>query len=181
MMKLLLGSVLLLALAPMVLAGRSRGRAAPRPPVHPPPASRPPVYRPLVPRPPTSRPPLLSPSVPSKKDSTKTVSVTSYAKLHGKKFSGGYYYKGAHHRHWKKTLYNAKWRTTLYFDPSTRGWYYWYATGKIYFPVRYMSVAIPTTEAADEPEKGQKALKTEDETPEAAIPDPVVPERPADR
>jgi hypothetical protein len=190
MTKLLLSSALLLALTPMLLAGRGHGRPAPRPlarrapayrpaayrrPAHRPPASQPSAHRPPAPRRSAYRPPIHKPPIHGTKGHTKTVSVKSYAKLYGKKFSGGYYYKGAHH-HWKKTIYNRKWKTTLYFDPSTRKWYYWYATGKTYYPIGYMSVAVPTTAGAPAGEEDEETIQTDDRTPEESIPEPKVPE-----
>jgi hypothetical protein len=67
----------------------------------------------------------------------------NYHRDYGVRFSGGVFYRGAGHYHWSRYSYSPAWRTTFYFCPSTRAWYYWYAAGDRYYPVSYLSTAVP--------------------------------------
>jgi hypothetical protein len=76
-------------------------------------------------------------------------SVSSgYHTRHGHKFSHGYYYRGRDHSHWTHRRYWAKYRTTCYWDPGTRGWYYWCPSRACYYPVSYIAVEPPAVEEA---------------------------------
>jgi hypothetical protein len=73
---------------------------------------------------------------------------TGYHLRHGHKFSHGYYYRGRDHGHWTHRRYWPKYHTTCYWDPGTRGWYYWSPAQACYYPISYITVAPPAVEAA---------------------------------
>jgi opacity protein-like surface antigen len=71
-----------------------------------------------------------------------------YHLRYGHKFSHGYYYRGRDHHHWTHRRYWAKYRTTCYWDPGTRCWYYWCPSRACYYPVGYIAVEPPAVEEA---------------------------------
>jgi hypothetical protein len=194
MKKFILSTALLLAVAPLLLANHPPARPAHQPKGHRPAHVNKPVHKPTSRLPHHVHKPVHKPSYkpthlvkPTHKPSYKPahkpgyrgkiVTAASYVKLYGKKFSGGYYYKGHNHRHWKRTYYSAKWKTMMYYCPSTKVWYYWYAPTAVYYPIRYITVAAPTAEAAPaEQEAQEEAVTTDDQTAEEDIPNPEEPE-----
>ena len=77
----------------------------------------------------------------------RTYSETYYASYTAKyatKFSDGFYYKGSEHRHWAYSYYSTTYRTTVYYDVATRGFYYYHAPQQSFFPMSYIEKAPPT-------------------------------------
>lgn len=71
------------------------------------------------------------------------IKVGLYATQFGKKFHGGVFYPGFHHRHWAGKFWSPHWKTWCWYCPCTKGWYYWHATHAGYYPVSYLPSAPP--------------------------------------
>jgi len=54
-------------------------------------------------------------------------------------------YKGIGHGQWPKKSYSSKWRCRVWYCASACGWYYRCGAKGYYLPVRYITVAAPTT------------------------------------
>jgi hypothetical protein len=61
----------------------------------------------------------------------------AYNRVHGVRFSGGYYYPGRRHPHWAYRAWDARHHRYNYYDPYLRCYYYWYAPGGCWYPVTY--------------------------------------------
>jgi hypothetical protein len=63
---------------------------------------------------------------------------------YGYKFEHGYYYTGRYHPTWTRWYYSKLYKAPIYWDNTTRVYYYWYAPKACYYPVSYASYAAPT-------------------------------------
>jgi hypothetical protein len=61
----------------------------------------------------------------------------NYYRTNGVRYAGGYYYSGRKHNHWSQTVYNKEYKTTTYFDPGLKVWYYWDPVTKRYYPLSH--------------------------------------------
>jgi hypothetical protein len=66
----------------------------------------------------------------------------------GHRFSHGYFYRGANHRHWTSRCWSRRYGCACYRCPSAHSWYYWCAPQGCYYPVSYIRMAPPCAEAA---------------------------------
>jgi hypothetical protein len=69
---------------------------------------------------------------------------STYHLTHGVRFSHGHYFRGREHRQFRYRYWHARWRTYLFYDPGTRGWFYWSSPRFGYYPVSYASVLPPS-------------------------------------
>jgi hypothetical protein len=56
---------------------------------------------------------------------------------HDMRFSGGKFYAGREHNHWKSCYFEERSGCYLYLDPSTRDYYYWCERDDCFYPVSY--------------------------------------------
>ena len=56
---------------------------------------------------------------------------------HGVHFSGGYYYRGIDHHHWKRRVWDTHYCRWQYYDTDCGCYYYWDAARDCYYPIGY--------------------------------------------
>ncbi len=61
--------------------------------------------------------------------------VRPYYETYGVRFGGGYYYRGAHHNHWSRRVWDPRFCRYHYWDPHLRCYYYWSAPRGCFLPV----------------------------------------------
>jgi hypothetical protein len=155
---------------PTTLPARSFNKPATFKPTHHRPQTRPLVYKP------TTRPGTTAFKPVVHHGARRPVGV-----LRPVKFRGGVFYSGKAHYHWTKRSYNAKWRQWFFFDPRTRGWYFWYARGFRYYPVACIAEFPPTQAVLPAP--GEPGNPGSEAAPLADVPEvspgeePEVPEQ----
>jgi hypothetical protein len=61
-------------------------------------------------------------------------------------------YKGRHHKHWSQTRYDRVYKTTFYFDPGHRSWFYWSGRRGAFLPISYIDNELPTNDLGPNPD-----------------------------
>jgi hypothetical protein len=67
----------------------------------------------------------------------RPVAHGSYHHRHGVRFHGGYYYRGRHHSHWSRRVWDVQYRRYHYWCPYTLVYYYYSVELDCYYPVGY--------------------------------------------
>jgi hypothetical protein len=74
---------------------------------------------------------------PAEKGEYRPERSSTYHERHGKPFSGGYYYAGREHKHWKSCYFDKRYGCYAYLCPSTKVYYYWCKPDDCYYPISY--------------------------------------------